>query len=154
MRIRRFLIRIAMVAVIGIPFVVGAYRTRRPPDMRAENAVWVKAPATWGLYQGWWLGCWVDTDQQANRCRIYDPVVHPSIVYEGRYMACEGESPVPLSQLKLKSPRDPRSMWLRPDGVAVILRDGRLLVPAEDHADCAKIRAQLEDRNELPLTSP
>jgi hypothetical protein len=155
---RRILLRIAIglssVAIVGLPFVVEAYRTRRPPDMRAENSVWVKTPPTFGLYQGWWLGCWIDTDQQSNRCRIYDPVVHPSIVYEARYVACEGESPIPLSQLKIKSPHDPRNMWLHPNGVAVVLQDGRLLVPAESYESCTKIRAGLEDRHELPAQAP
>ena len=41
-------------------------------------------------------------------------------------------------------------MWLRPNGVAVILEDGRLLVPAENYGECSKIHAQLEDRPEHP----
>jgi hypothetical protein len=153
---KRLLARIAIysssIVVICLPVGLHVYRARRPIDMPAESTVWIKSPLPFG---GWWLGCWVDSDQQSNRCRVFDRIVNPSIVYEGRYVACEGDSPVPLRQLKIKSPRDSRDMWLRPDGVAVVLQDGRLLVPAEDRADCAKIRAQLEDRHELPRrTSP
>ncbi len=138
------------VVLLGLPWGVLAYRTRRPADMRAENAVWVKAPTTFGIGQGWWLGCWIDPDQRSNRCRLYDRQVNPPIVYEGRYLACGGKSPVPLTQLKIKPPRDPRNMWLRPEGIAVILQDGRLLVPTEYREDCTGIRAQLEDRHEFP----
>jgi hypothetical protein len=151
MNTRHLLAGAAIFALVGIPSWVNAYRTRRPADMRAENAVWVKAPVIFRFGQGWWLGCWIDPDQQSNRCRVYDPIVHPSIVYEGRYLACEGESPVPLGQLKIKSPHAPRDTLLQPAGVAVILQDGRLLVPAESHADCAKIRTRLADRQEIPI---
>jgi hypothetical protein len=140
------------VVLLGLPWGVMAYLRRRPADMRPANTVWVKAP--FGVGQGWWLGCWIDPDEQSNRCRIYDRDVHPSIVYEGRYLACDGESPVPLSELKIRPPRDPRNVWLRPDGVAVILQDGRLLVPAENHEDCSGIRAHLEDYHELPRRMP
>jgi hypothetical protein len=155
MKMKRLLVLGASVAVpaiviLGLLWAALAYLTRRPADMRAENTVWVKAPLTFGSGQGWWLGCWIDSDQQSNRCRLYDRQVNPPIVYEGRYLVCEGQSPVPLNQLKIKPPDDPRDMWLRPDGVAVVLQDGRLLVPTVDREDCAKIRANLEDRHELP----
>ena len=154
-KIKRLLVLCASVAlpavvILGLPWAVSAYLTRRPANMPAETTVWVKAPLIFGAGQGWWLGCWIDLDRQANRCRVYDPVVHPPIVYEGRYLACEGESPVPLGKPKIKPPHDFRDMWLHPDGVAVILQDGRLLVPTEDREDCVRIRARLEDRHELP----
>jgi hypothetical protein len=63
---------------------------------------------------------------------------------------CDGKSPVPVNELKIRPLKDSVDMWLRPNGVAVVLQDGRLLVPAESYENCTKIRAGLEDRHELP----
>jgi len=155
MKIGRLLNLIAVgwvIVLVAIPLGVMAYRARRPVDMAAANTVWIDAPAVpFGFYHGWWLGCWVDQDQQSNRCRLYGPSLSPPVVYEGRYIPCEGKSPVPVDQLKIKPLSDSVNMWLRPEGVAVVLQDGRLLVPAESHGDCAKIRARLEQTQELPV---
>ena len=153
MRVGRLLILITLgwaVVLVGIPLGLAAYRARRPADMQAANTAWVNAPAVpFGFYHGWWLGCWVDPDQQSNRCRLYGPGLNPPTVYEGRYLPCEGKSPVPVSELKIRPLNDSVDMWLRPKGVAVLLQDGRLLVPAENYEDCTNIRARLEDRREL-----
>jgi hypothetical protein len=154
MKAGRLLVLIALgwaIVLVAIPLGLTAYRARRPADMPAANTVWINAPAVpFGFYRGWWLGCWVDSGQRVNRCRLYAGDLRPSTVFEGRYLACDGESPVPLSELKIRPPSNSAAMWLWPDGVAVILQDGRLLVPAERRGDCAKIRTKLEDDHELP----
>jgi hypothetical protein len=158
MKIGRLLVLVATgwaIILVGIPLAMNAYRARRPADMPAANTVWINAPAVpFGFYHGWWLGCWVDPDQQSNHCRLYGPSLSPPVVYEGRYVPCEGASPVPLAQLKIKPPFDSMNMWLRPNGVVVILQDGRLLVPAKRRGDCLKIRADLEASRELPARAP
>ncbi len=138
------------IVLVLIPLGTTAYQARRPADMPAASTVWVSAPAVpFGFYHGWWLGCWPDRDQQTNRCRLYAGGLNPPTVYEGRYVACEGKSPVPANQLKIKPFIHSENMWLRPNGVAVILQDGGILVPMENHDDCAKIRERLEDQHEL-----
>jgi len=157
LKIGRLLFLIALgwlVALVGIPLVVTAYRARRPADMPAESTLWVDAPSVpFGFYHGWWLGCWVDSDQHSNRCRLYGPALHPPVVYEGRFLSCDGPSPVPVEALRVKPFSDSADMWVRPNGMAVILRDGRVLVPAESYGDCAKIHARLEEHHELPTGS-
>src|SRR5579872_6805702 len=93
----------------------------------------------------------MDADQQSNRCWLDGPSLHPPTVYEGRHLACEGKSPVPLKELRIRPPRESMDMWLRPSGVVGILEGGRLLVPAENYGDCEKIHARLEDQRELPV---
>lgn len=128
-----------LVVLVVLPLGLTAYRARRPKDMPA-NSIWIDAPPVpFGWYRGWWLGCWVDTDQQTNRCRLYDGNLRPAVVYEGKYVPCDGKSPVPQAELKLKAPADSTEMWLFP-GIVVFLEDGRLLVPAENSGDCGKIR--------------
>lgn len=147
---------ILLTILVALPIVLmascvgySAFQARRPKDM--PNGIWIDAPAVpFGFYHGWWLGCWVDADQQSNRCRLYGPSFHPPTVYEGRYLACEGKSPVPVKEMIIRPPRESMDMWLHPNGVAVVLQDGRLLVPAESYENCAKIRAGLQDRHELP----
>jgi hypothetical protein len=155
MKTGRLLILIALgfvTILILLPLSLTAFRARRPAEMPAANTAWIDAPAVpFGYYHGWWLGCWVEPDRQANRCRLYGPALHPPTVYEGRYLAREGKSPVPVSELKIRPFRDSADMWLRPNfGVAVVLQDGRLLLPAENYEECAKIRTHLEDQHELP----
>jgi hypothetical protein len=127
-----------LVVLVGIPLSLAAYRARRPSDMPA-NSIWIDAPAVpFGFYRGWWLGCW-DDGQHANRCRLYSGSLNPPVVYEGRYLPCEGKSPIPPAELNLKAPVDSSEMWVFP-GVIVFLQDGRLLVPVENFGDCDKIR--------------
>jgi hypothetical protein len=129
--------------IIGISIGHSAIQARRPKDM-PSNAVWIDAPAVpFGFYRGWWLGCWVDSDQQTNHCRLYGPGLHQPVVYEGRYVPCEGRSPVPMSELKLKAPSDTSNMWIFP-GVVVFLQNGGLLVPVENAGDCSSIRKRLK----------
>lgn len=129
-----------LVVLVGIPLGLAAYRARRPSDMPAD-AIWIDAPAVpFGFYRGWWLGCWVDTDGQANRCRLGTA---GSIVYEGGYVPCEGKGPVPNTELKLKAPINGSNMWSFP-GVIVWLQDGRFLVPAQNVGECEKIRHRLK----------
>jgi len=131
-----------LIVLVAIPLALAAYRARRPSDMPVTS-VWIDAPAVpFGFYRGWWLGCWVDTDQQADRCRLYSGSLHPPVVYEGRYVPCEGKSPVPLTELKLKPPADSSDMWLF-TRMIVFLEDGRLLVPVENAGECEMIRQRL-----------
>jgi len=143
-----------LIVLVGLPLGLTAYRARRPSDMPA-NSVWIDAPAVpFGFYHGWWLGCWIDSDQQSNRCRLYGPGLHPPVVYEGRFVACETKVPVPVDQLKIKAPSDSMDMWMPSGGVAVILQNGDLLVPMGAERDCVTTRARLDERHELPVQTP
>jgi hypothetical protein len=131
----------ALLMVLSLGYL--AFEARRPKDMPL-NSIWIDAPAVpFGFYRGWWQGCWVEPDQQANRCRLYGPGLRPSVVYEGRFTPCEGTSPIPMGELKLKPPSDSSDMWIFPRFL-VFLQDGRLLVPVENAQDCPKIRQRLE----------
>ncbi len=130
--------------LVGIPLLIvagsfchSAFQARRPKDM-PSSSIWIEAPAVpFGFYRGWWQGCWVEPDQKANHCRLYAPGLHPPVVYEGRFMPCGQNSPVPVNELKLRTPSDHESMWIF-SGFVVFLRDGRILVPVDNLRDCQK----------------
>ena len=142
---------ILLAMFVGIPIVAmvsclgySAYQARRPKDM--PNAIWIDAPAVpFGFYHGWWEGCWLESDNRTNHCRLYAPALHRPVVYEGRFMPCDASRPIPMSELNLKPPPDSADMWIFP-GFAVFLEGGRILVPIENIGDCSKIRARLEQK--------
>lgn len=129
---------------VGIPVLLvivsiglSAFQARRPRDMPLTS-IWIDAPAVpFGFYRGWWQGCWVEADQRANHCRLYGPGLPQPVVYEGRFMPCGQNSPVPANELKLRPPSNRESMWLFPRFV-VFLQDGRVLVPVESLQACPK----------------
>lgn len=141
---------ILLIAFVAVPILLiascvgySAFQARRPKDM--PNAIWIDAPAVpFGFYRGWWEGCWVESDQKANRCRLYARDLDPPVVFEDRYMACNATSPIPMSELKLRPPKDDEDMWIFP-GVVVFLDDGRILVPVGNLRDCPKILEKLSD---------
>jgi hypothetical protein len=134
--------------LVGVPILLmasclgcSAFQARQPKDM--PNAIWIDAPAVpFGFYHGWWEGCWVESDQQTNRCRLYARNLHPPVVFEGRYMPCDGKSPIQMTALKLRPPASSESMWIFP-GFVAFLDDGRILVPLENVSDCPKILERL-----------
>ena len=139
---------IVLITFVAVPTLLiascvgySAFQARRPKDM--PNAIWVDAPAvSFGFCRGWWEGCWVESDQQTNRCRLYARGLHPPVVFDGRYMPCEGNSPIPMSELRLRPPSNSESMWIFP-GFVAFLEDGRILVPLENVRDCPKIIERL-----------
>jgi hypothetical protein len=141
-------ILILLTILVAAPIVLmascvgySAFQARRPKDM--PNAIWIDAPAVpFGFYHGWWEGCWVDSDQQTNYCRLYARGLRPPVVFDGRYMPCEGKSPIPMTELKLRPPARSESMWIFP-GFVAFLEDGRILVPLENVGDCPKILERL-----------
>jgi len=146
-----FLLMFVAVPILVISSCVGysAVQARRPKDM--PNAIWIDAPAVpFGFYHGWWEGCWLDSDQQTNYCRLYGPELNPPVVYEGRFMPCDGSQPIPMSELKLRPPQQNSEMWIFP-GFVAFLESGRLLVPTDKVSDCSKIRGRLERRKATQL---
>jgi hypothetical protein len=136
-----------LVMLVGLSIAWKAFQARRPSDMPATS-IWIDAPAVpFGFYHGWWLGCWVDSDQQSNRCRLYGPSLKQPVVYEGRYIPCEGETPVPSSELQLRAPSS--MIWTLDSKKEMAppawLQNGKILVPLGAKADCEKIRAQLSE---------
>jgi len=133
-----------VVPILVISSCVGysAFRARRPKGM--PNAIWIDAPPVpFGFYHGWWEGCWLDSDHRTDYCRLYGPGLSPPVVYEGRFMPCDGSQPIPTSELRLRPPRQSSDMWIFP-GFVAFLENGRLLVPTDKVSDCSEIRGRLE----------
>ena len=132
-------------AFVGLPVLLvaisighSAFRARRPNDM-PSSSIWIDAPAApFNFYHGWWQGCWIEPDQKANHCRLYGPGLSDPTVYEGRFLPCGQNAPVPVSGLNLRPPYENESMWIFPRFV-VYLKDGRILVPIEDIKDCESL---------------
>lgn len=143
---------ILLTAFVAAPFVLiascvghSAFQARRPKDM--PNAIWIDAPAVpFAFYHGWWESCWVEPDRQTNYCRLYGRDLRPPVVFEARYMPCDSNSPIPMSELKLKPPKDNPDMWIFP-GFVAYLEDGRILVPVDNLHDCPKLLERLEHRH-------
>lgn len=131
---------LAMASCLGYK----AFEARRPKDMPLSS-IWIDAPAVpFGFYHGWWEGCWLESDQQANHCRLYLSAGN-RVVYEGRFMPCDAKSAIPTSEIKLKPPSQSTDMWISPNPRFVaLLEDGRILVPLKDVSECPKIRQTLE----------
>jgi hypothetical protein len=60
-------------------------------------------------------------------------------------MPCDGKSPIPITELKLRPPARSESMWTFP-GFVAFLEDGRILVPLENVRDCPKILERLDHK--------
>jgi hypothetical protein len=70
-------------------------------------------------------------------------------VHEGLYVSCEGNSSVPLSELKLRPPSDSIQMWVgvtSEEGVApaAFLENGKFLVPIESPHGCGELKTRLK----------
>jgi hypothetical protein len=142
-----------ILAVIGIPFILlwwGAQSSKRPDDMPADS-VWIDASAlSFSWHCGWWFGCWIDSDGHSNRCRLWAYGSDKPIVYEGLYVSCDSNSPVPAGELKIKVPPDKSShMWigLNQSGEiapAAFLQNGKNLVPVKAPNGCEDLKRNLE----------
>lgn len=149
---------IVLFMFVAVPILVisssvgySAFQARRPKDM--PNAIWIDAPAVpFGFYHGWWEGCWLESDLRTNHCRLYGPGLHPPVVYEGRFVPCDGGQPVPMAELKLRAPQESSDMWIDPSPkFDAFLEDGRILVPIENVSDCSSIRGRLERKRTTQL---
>src|SRR5450755_4493337 len=87
------------------------YQGRRPADM-PRSSVWIEAPAVpFGLYHGWWMGCWFDSATGTDRCRLWGSG-GTGKVYEGEYTPCAGHSPLLDDALILVAPQNSFDMWV------------------------------------------
>lgn len=149
---------ILLVMFVGLPLLTvaswiaySAFQARRPNDL--PNAIWIDAPAVpLGFYRGWWEGCWLERDGRTDHCRLSARDLNPPVVYEGRFVPCDGGAPIPTNELKLRTPHDSAHMWIFPRFL-VFLKDGRILVPVENLGDCSKIREHLQNEAELEQTN-
>jgi hypothetical protein len=71
-------------------------------------------------------------------------------VYEGIFMPCDANQPVPVRELTLRPPQHSEDMWIYP-GFVAFLENGRILVPIEKLSDCTKIRSNLEQKTTTQL---
>src|SRR3984885_4698478 len=118
------------------------------------DSVWIDAPAlSFSWHHGWWLGCWIDSDGHSNRCRLWAYGLDKPIVYEGLYISCDTNSPVPANKLKVKvPPAKSADMWvgLNQSGgnaPAAFLQNGKYLVPVTAPHGCEDINKNFEFNN-------
>jgi hypothetical protein len=146
---------VALVLIVGIIWILswwGGQPSLRPSDM-PRDSVWIHAPnLPFEWHRGWWFGCWIDSDGHSDRCRLWSAELTDPIEYEGRYFSCENNSPVPLSELKLKAPQDSSQMWVRGDSgqstaPAAFLQNGNVLVPLEGLQSCEQLKKLVERKH-------
>jgi hypothetical protein len=130
--------------LIGLLVVRPMWQARRPSDM-PRNSVWIDAPALpFSFYHGWWFGCWIDSDNKSNRCRLWGSGGLQT-VFEGLYVSCDSNAPVQRDELQLSAPADSMGMWVGNSersifAPAAFLANGKILVPFEAISDCEKFR--------------
>ena len=102
------------------------------PQTLSSNAIHVQpsdAPLTVRL-TGYWLDCWFDRNANVDRCKLTDR--HGSGVFEDIFLPCEGQTPLPQSELVFDRHRT-GSEWTRSDkGINVpnvYLANGQILLP-------------------------
>lgn len=103
------------------------------PESLPLNAVWAPAPpAPLDLIpRGYWLGCWLDTSRNVDRCILTD--YRGNVEFVGDYSPLTGPAPVPESRLHI-APQDWPGLWepTHDDLVPVArLQDGTVLVPTK-----------------------
>jgi hypothetical protein len=113
-----------------------SFPPKRPSTVPPE-AVFVFAPPKGEILplpkNGDWLNCWLDREQNVNRCRMSDE--DGILEYEGVFSPSQGSSVMPNSELKIDVKRTgTRMQWvIFGDQIMPIihLRGGTILIPAE-----------------------
>ena len=140
-----------LVGIVGVIWLLswwGGQPSIRPSDM-PKDSVWIHAPSLpFEWHHGWWFGCWIDSDGHSDRCRLWGAGLTNPIVYEGRYISCVDNLPVPASELKLNAPQDSFQMWVHSDAgqpisPAAFLQNGKFLVPVEASQSCEQMNKHL-----------
>jgi hypothetical protein len=131
---RKSLIRPIVGAIIVLIVVVLWWAGRLPqrPQTVSSGAIHVQptdAPLMLRL-TGYWLDCWFDKNANVDRCKLTDR--RGSGVFEDVFLPCEGQSPLPQSELVFDA-RWTGSTWTRSDnGVyvpTIYLANGDILLP-------------------------
>jgi hypothetical protein len=148
--IRKTIYRIigGILAAIVILLWWGAQPSKRSRNMPADS-VWIAAPnLPFSWHHGWWFGCWIDSDGYSNRCRLWAEGL--DVVYEGQYVSCDSNSPVPARELKIRAPADSMHMWVATNSnhegdiaLAAFLGNGKFLVPVSSPDGCKRIKGQI-----------
>lgn len=142
----------ALAAFVGTIWFLswwGGQPSIRPRDM-PKNSVWIHAPnLPFEWHQGWWFGCWIDSDGHSNRCRLWGGHEDKPTVFEGLYVSCKNHSPVSTKELKLKTPPDSSQMWVGVASAEIIapaafLQDGDHLVPIVSPHGCEELMKALK----------
>jgi hypothetical protein len=126
----------------------GAQPSKRPANMPSDS-VWIDAPTLpFSWHHGWWFGCWIDADGVSNRCRLLAARSDNLVVYEGLYVSCDSNSPVPANELKIKAPVESMHMWVGINqsgdiAPAAFLQNGKFLVPVKAPHGCEVIKKNL-----------
>ena len=99
---------VGTVAVTVIVLTVAVtWWTGRPPRRPlgvSSNAVYVlpnNVPREWGQ-TGYWLECWFDQQENADRCKLTDK--SGSRVFEDAYVTCGSQATIPQNELVIKPP--------------------------------------------------
>jgi hypothetical protein len=106
----------------------------RPKDMPPDS-VWIEAPVAPFDFspRGYWLGCWLDTLRNLNRCCVTDWRGH--VEFQDEYKALSGSEPVPQTDLRLRLVDTAQlSTWSDSYQAMVpiaLLTDGQILVPTK-----------------------
>lgn len=132
------------VTIIGLIVVgiAGAYwwsnvPPKRPPGV-SQSAVflWAGHLGLPAAKHGTWIECWTDTTGGANKCKLTE--MDGSVNYEGVFLPDTGKTPVPQSDLIIKSEQTSQSvdLWVRVGEhfvPLVFLQNGTVLIPKDAH---------------------
>jgi hypothetical protein len=115
---------VGVIVVIGGPIIFRRWWVSHPPNLPRnlrQNSVWIEGPPA-PLFlapRGVWLGCWLDTQRNVDRCQFAD---YKGVVWEqDDYTTCDNQSPLPDERLRLQT--------VNQATVRVFLQDGTMLIP-------------------------
>lgn len=85
--------------VLAVVVVWWTGRPPRRPSGLSPNALHFEpSNVPFTLHQtGYWLDCWLDEHADVDRCKLTD--VKGNALFEDVFLPCEGQSPVPKSDL-------------------------------------------------------
>jgi hypothetical protein len=114
---------------------------RRPINLSPHALHFEPSNVPFTLHQtGYWLDCWLDEHANSDRCRLTD--VKGSALFEDVFLPCDGQSPVPQSDLVFDARRTGYT-WTGSyeKGVSVpviFLTNGQILLPRSAYEESRK----------------
>lgn len=111
-------------------------KTSSTPSKHAPNGIYIETgvvPFKLRSTPGTWVGCWYDSTDRSDHCRITDE--NGKLEYEDIFLPYKGQGPIPQTALIFDSQRTGHLWTGSEKGISVpviYLTDGRILLPKTD----------------------
>ncbi len=125
---------VAGLVAVGAAFLWWAGRPPSRPGNVPANAIYIETaitPFKLGTTPGTWVGCWYDSNDQADHCRLTDE--NGKLKFEDAFLPYSGQTPISQTTLTLDSQRT-GDLWTGSydKGIhvpVIYLTNGQILLP-------------------------